>query len=440
MSEARVCAEIQFRMRDPDATGDPAEGLSDALNLVIRLGCERLDFLALVSSETIDVQLDVMFGPDGEGKADLLRLSLVRAEGEAGYEAIFTPGLAAPGDWMRAAPYLDNPALPTGEPFSLPIPIETKLGNLLRRLEVSDSGHGYRLTAWRRAGQRDVGRKLIPALARCRTSGGPAARLIQALESALNLICEDGWHVEEALCLPKDASDQVAELAEAELVGGACDLYPFLPPERVAVAWDDLRAAGGPPAPEAHCEWQVLIGAGRASAYPGRAVITALEAMRRRKPPPIQPSNPLRAPEGRPRPAPTRPFAFLSYAHADRDQLEPVFRDLAATGLSFWFDDQIHAGEAWDEYLENHIRQCALMIAFVSPPYERSRYCRREIKFADLLQKPILPVALQAYSWGPGLAFMFQELQLMRTTQADAAAAAAAHAARLAPATMVGAA
>jgi hypothetical protein len=56
------------------------------------------------------------------------------------------------------------------------------------------------------------------------------------------------------------------------------------------------------------------------------------------------------------------------------------------------------------------------MIACVSPAYEESRYCRREIKFADLLGKPILPVAHRPYRWGPGLAFLFQERQILLLT------------------------
>ncbi len=177
-------------------------------------------------------------------------------------------------------------------------------------------------------------------------------------------------------------------------------------------------------------------GATRGRRFPGRA---GNDAARRRGAAPVNPPpRPRSFGGGHARPALPRPaagpFAFLSYAHAERGALDRLVAALGDHGIPFWFDDQIDPGSAWDDHLEARIRDCALLIACVSSAYEASRYCRRELKFADLLAKPILPVATSDYIWGPGLALMFQELQILRLTGADWEQRVAAHSQRLAPA------
>lgn len=105
-------------------------------------------------------------------------------------------------------------------------------------------------------------------------------------------------------------------------------------------------------------------------------------------------------------------YVFVSYAHADRDYGHQIIARLQQAGIRVWFDAGIEPGTVWDAALESRLRESGAVVACLTAAYESSRYCTREIKFADLLAKPILPIARQAWVWGSGLQLMFQELQV----------------------------
>ena len=105
-------------------------------------------------------------------------------------------------------------------------------------------------------------------------------------------------------------------------------------------------------------------------------------------------------------------YVFVSYAHANRDYGEQVIARLRDAGVRVWFDAGIQPGTVWDEELESRIRCAGAVVVCLTAHYEQSRYCTRELKFADLLAKPILPVAPTPWVWGSGLQLMFQELQV----------------------------
>lgn len=66
------------------------------------------------------------------------------------------------------------------------------------------------------------------------------------------------------------------------------------------------------------------------------------------------------------------------------------------------------------------ISNSSILMACLSPDYQSSKYCRREIKFADLIGKPIIPIAQKPITWADGLRFSFQELQICALTSGDA--------------------
>lgn len=420
-------ASIQFPAGDPELSGNPQEALADVLDLLVRLRPETIDFTMLVDPEGLIVRLGVDFGLSGPGRADILKTALVRSEGEAGFRVSFSDDAGPIEDWMLAVPYLDHPALPSGEPFGLPLQLEPALAAALRRLRLSGAAFGYRLHARWDEGSAPIARKLAPAIAACELRGGTGALLAPALHEALAVVRNGGWHVQEGLCLRKDASDSAADLLEAQIASGVRALHPFVPDEVLAIDWSHLDGMECRFSPEAG--WQDKIGRRRGPDYPARALTAALGAARdgnaRHAPPPVKAAGALVPP------APPGPYAFLSYAHRDRHQIGQLIDRLGEHGLAIWFDDHIEGGVAWDECLENRIRDCALLIACVSAAYEASRYCRREIKFADVLGKPILPVSADKYLWGPGLALMFNELQIVHRGSADWALTVAAEAKRL---------
>jgi len=110
----------------------------------------------------------------------------------------------------------------------------------------------------------------------------------------------------------------------------------------------------------------------------------------------------------------TGPFLFTSYARHDSELVVPTVSELKGKGVGIWIDLDISAGTEWDSELERSIMTCSGLLAFISPRFANSRYCRREIKFADALGKPIIPIILEDAELTDGLGFLMTTLQVLR--------------------------
>ena len=106
-------------------------------------------------------------------------------------------------------------------------------------------------------------------------------------------------------------------------------------------------------------------------------------------------------------------FLFVSYAHRDRTLIQPMLAGLKDAGVQTWIDDSLDAGDEWDERLERQIVNCAGLLAFVTDAYAHSKVCRREIKFADALGKPIFASRLTNAALHGGLGLLFASLQFV---------------------------
>ena len=89
----------------------------------------------------------------------------------------------------------------------------------------------------------------------------------------------------------------------------------------------------------------------------------------------------------------------------------PVVARLANGGFPVWYDRGIGGGEEWDAVLERKIEDAGLVLIFLSRGAIASKYCRREIKFADAIDKPLLAVTLEPVALADGLKFTLQHLQ-----------------------------
>jgi hypothetical protein len=197
----------------------------------------------------------------------------------------------------------------------------------------------------------------------------------------------EGWSAQEALMLPDGADSAWLE----KLVRHRLQLdLPFFPPDFWEIGCEGMVPASP-------------VQRVRGLAYPD-AVLEAMAPSHAEAVP-----LPLRR---LPSAADAGDYVFVSYAHADGEHAQKVMALLERSGVRVWYDRGIRPGEVWDVALENRIREAGAFVACVSALYEKSRYCTRELKFADLLAKPILPIAPVAWSWGAGLQLMFQELQV----------------------------
>jgi hypothetical protein len=91
----------------------------------------------------------------------------------------------------------------------------------------------------------------------------------------------------------------------------------------------------------------------------------------------------------------TEPFTFISYKRADLERIKEIVSCVAADGHRFWYDKGIPAGTEWDALIEQRIQGCDAVILFVTAQSVKSKYVRREIKFADTLNKPIVAIQME---------------------------------------------
>jgi hypothetical protein len=109
-----------------------------------------------------------------------------------------------------------------------------------------------------------------------------------------------------------------------------------------------------------------------------------------------------------------RPYLFISYARRDGETVYPFVDSLSSSGVSIWIDRRIVGGEDWVAELETRLINCVGVIALFSPSFVDSKYCVREIHFADAINRPIIPVALKpGFEFGHGLRFLLSNVQII---------------------------
>jgi hypothetical protein len=410
MGAGKVVIRIAFRGLGDDEVLDPAPALEDIVSILDHHQPLAFCFVELIEEPAVTIELMADFGPGGAAKAENLLTALVRAEGEAGFHATFLPDREPKADWGFAELRLGDLALPSGIPFALPAPVSGVEAEIARALRLTTRGFGGAIYGVRRGASSELARSLVRPLAETEGSGGEADRVAAALRDAMGLAATDGWSVREGVCLHARASDADAALVETVLVAQARRLFPFLPADIGQADWGPLDALAAPLPAGSFEERLPLV---RDGDYMRRALVGMLKHARAQSRPPGRTS---RAAPATPRPAPSGGYVFLSYAHRDADLALAAKARLEQIGVRIWHDSDLGAAQVWDEYLEQRVRGAAGLIACLSPNYGSSRYCRREIKFADLLAKPIVPISLDGRClWSEGLEMRFHEYQILNS-------------------------
>lgn len=86
---------------------------------------------------------------------------------------------------------------------------------------------------------------------------------------------------------------------------------------------------------------------------------------------------------------------FISYSRNDVAVAQRFAEALAAQGLSVWWDDALRAGEAFDEAIEQALKQAKAVIVLWSKTSVASRWVRAEATMADR-NKTLVPVMIGA--------------------------------------------
>lgn|GEM_PF-4129618 len=113
------------------------------------------------------------------------------------------------------------------------------------------------------------------------------------------------------------------------------------------------------------------------------------------------------------------PFIFVSYKRQDIARIAPVMESLTAAGCNVWYDRGIPGGVEWDAMIEEKLTRCQLVLLFVSQLAVESKYVRREVKFADSLNKPILSVKLEEPRLTHGMNMLLTHYQMLDRAVAD---------------------
>jgi len=115
-------------------------------------------------------------------------------------------------------------------------------------------------------------------------------------------------------------------------------------------------------------------------------------------------------------------FLFVSYRHQDVESIAPILHQLHLRGVHFWYDKGILGGTEWDAVIEQQLEQCCLVLVFLSQASVGSKYVRREVKYADVLNKPILTVQLEDTRLSHGMRMLLTQYQMLDVRAADFAA------------------
>lgn len=105
------------------------------------------------------------------------------------------------------------------------------------------------------------------------------------------------------------------------------------------------------------------------------------------------------------------PFIFISYSHANEDIIKPILENLYSYGFRIWYDDGIAGSMEWNDIIAHKIEQCDICITFLSGTFINSKYCKRELLYADSCNKPILPIYLENISLDGALALNLTQIQ-----------------------------
>ena len=94
---------------------------------------------------------------------------------------------------------------------------------------------------------------------------------------------------------------------------------------------------------------------------------------------------------------PLGPYFFVSYSRADLAHQRRVVAELRKRGVNAWVDTEnlVPGSPAWEREIERSIRGCSGVIVLLSPEANDSQWVRRELSFAEELDKPLFPVHIR---------------------------------------------
>jgi hypothetical protein len=85
---------------------------------------------------------------------------------------------------------------------------------------------------------------------------------------------------------------------------------------------------------------------------------------------------------------------FISYSSQDKGAIEPLRNALRRAHQQVWMDEELGGGEAWWRTILEQIRSCEVFIVAMSNNSIASKPCQAELRYAQALHRPIVPVQI----------------------------------------------
>ncbi len=85
---------------------------------------------------------------------------------------------------------------------------------------------------------------------------------------------------------------------------------------------------------------------------------------------------------------------FISYASRERSAIDSLTAALRRAHEQVWLDEELGGGDAWWRKILEEIRNCEVFIFCLSKNSLESKPCQAELRYAQALQRPILPVQI----------------------------------------------
>jgi hypothetical protein len=87
---------------------------------------------------------------------------------------------------------------------------------------------------------------------------------------------------------------------------------------------------------------------------------------------------------------------FISYSSQDRQTVDALLAALRRGQQQVWFDEELGGGDAWWAKICEQIRSCDVFIVALSNNWLQSKPSQAELRYAQALGRPILPVRIGA--------------------------------------------
>lgn len=122
-------------------------------------------------------------------------------------------------------------------------------------------------------------------------------------------------------------------------------------------------------------------------------------------------------------PEPTRSnsdYVFISYKREDLPRISTLMHKIVNWGFQIWYDRGIPGSAEWDALIEERVLHCKMLVVFLSQAAMDSKWVRREIKFADRKDLPILGIRMDNnLEFKDGLDITMQQYQMIDVSDAD---------------------